>query len=285
MAGETEQMKIAVHLPQYGRAAGPEAIAKAARAAEGLGFAGLWVSDHIVQPAAQDYPSPFLYEPLLTLAFAAAVTERIGLGTSVLVAPQRNPLETANALASLDALSGGRLTVGVGVGWSSGEFEALQQPFSDRGRRTEEIVELWRAAWNDDPASFEGRFYRFQDIRVLPKPAHRVPIWIGGTSPVALGRAARLGDGSHLIGKSPEEAAELVGRVRELRPEPGFTVSLRTGWDPQGMEPDRIRRELEAYAGAGIDYVVSAPWRTSVDDWLRSMELLAELVGLEATTG
>jgi probable F420-dependent oxidoreductase len=273
-------MQVGIHLPQFGRASGPESIARAAVLAEELGFAGLWVSDHIVQPASQGYPSPYLYEPLLTLAYAAAVTERIGLGTSVLVAPQRNPLETANALASLDSLSEGRLTVGVGLGWSAGEFEALQQPFTERGRRTEEIVTLWRAVWEDDPASFDGAFYGFSDIRVLPKPAHRVPIWVGGTSPVALQRAARVGDGSHLIGKSPEEAAELVAALRRLRPEPEFVISLRTGWDPQGMESGRIRREHEGYASLGIGHVVAAPWRNDLEDWLRSMELLARLVEL-----
>ena len=275
-------MEVGIHLPQFGRASGPEAIARAAVLAEELGFATLWVSDHIVQPAAQNYPSPYLYEPLLTLAYAAAVTERIGLGTSVLVAPQRNPLETANALASLDALSKGRLTVGVGLGWSEGEFEALQQPFSDRGRRTEEIVALWRAAWDDDPSSFDGAFYRFSEIRVLPKPAHNIPIWVGGTSPVALERAARVGDGSHLIGKSPEEAGQLVATLRERRPEPDFVISLRTGWDAQGMESGRIKREHEAYSSLGIGHAMAAPWRNDIEEWLRSMELLARLVDLSA---
>ena len=273
-------MEVGIHLPQFGRASGPQAIKRAAVLAEELGFAGLWVSDHIVQPATQDYPSPYLYEPLLTLAFAAAVTTEIGLGTSVLVAPQRNPLETANALASLDALSAGRLTVGAGLGWSAGEFEALQQPFSARGRRTEEIIALWRVAWEEDPASFEGSFYRFADIRVLPKPAHRIPIWLGGTSPVAMDRAVRCGDGWHLIGKSPEEAGPLVAELRQVRPESEFVVSLRTGWDPQGMESGRIRREHQAYASLGIGYMVAAPWRNDLDDWLRSIELLARLVDL-----
>src|SRR5690606_662248 len=113
-------MQVGIHLPQYGRVGSPEAITRAARHAEDLGFAGVWVSDHIVHPAAQDYPSPWLYDPIVTLTWAAAVTERIGIGTSVLVVPQHNPLEMANMLASLDNLSGGRLTVGVGVGWSAG---------------------------------------------------------------------------------------------------------------------------------------------------------------------
>ena len=114
------------------------------QAAEALGFADVWVSDHIAIPAAQDYPSPYLYDPLLTLTWAAAATDRVGLGTSVLVVPQHNALALANSLASLDALSGGRLTVGAGVGWSAAEFAALGQSFTDRGKRFDEMIDVLR---------------------------------------------------------------------------------------------------------------------------------------------
>jgi probable F420-dependent oxidoreductase len=271
-------VQVGIHLPQYGRVSGPGAITRAAAHAEDLGFAGLWVSDHIVQPAAQDYPSPYLYDPLVTLTWAAAVTERVGLGTSVLVVPQHNPLELANSLASLDSLSGGRLTVGVGVGWSKGEFEALGYDFADRGERTDEILRLWRTVWEDDPATFHGTHHRFDDLRVLPKPAHRIPIWVGGSGARAHRRAVELGDGFHLIGMTPDEARSPIERLRAERPEPEFTISLRTGWDPQGMDHDRIRAERDGYEEAGIGYVVAAPWRTDPDDWLRSMDLLADLV-------
>ena len=130
-------MRVGIHLPQYGRASGPEAIARAAVRAEELGFADVWVSDHIVQPAAQGYPSPHLFDPFLTLTWAAAATTSIGIGTSVLVAPQYHPLWLANATSSLDLLSGGRLWLAVGVGWSEAEFTALGQSFHDRGRRTQ----------------------------------------------------------------------------------------------------------------------------------------------------
>lgn len=273
-------MDIGIHLPQYGRVAGPEAVTRAARHAEELGFAGVWVSDHVVHPAAQDYPSAHLLDPFVTLTWAAAVTERVGLGTSVMVVPQHNPLWLANVCASLDAMSGGRLTLGVGVGWSAAEFEALGYGFDDRGQRTDEILDLLRTAWRDDPASFDGEHYRFADIRFLPKPAHEIPVWVGGSVEAAHRRGVERGDGFHLLGLTPEQATPVIERLRRDRPEPEFTISLRTGWDPQGMDPDQIRAERDAYEAAGVQYVVSAPWRKDLDDWLRSMDLLAELAGL-----
>ena len=274
-------LQVGIHLPQYGRVAGAEAIGRAAKLAEERGFAGLWVSDHLVQPADQDYPSPWLYDPMVTLTWAAALTSAIGLGTSVLVAPQHNPLEAANQLASLDNLSGGRLTVGVGVGWSAGEYAALGYEFGDRGDRLDEMLDLWRTVWRDDPATFHGRFTHFEDLRVLPQPAHDIPVWVGGAGPRAHRRAVEKGDGFHLIGLDPDEVRTPIEALRAERPEPGFTISLRTGWDPQGMDHDRIRDERERYESAGVSYVVAAPWRNDLDDWLRSMELLADLVGLE----
>jgi probable F420-dependent oxidoreductase len=271
-------MQIGIHLPQYGRVAGPEAMTRAARHAEELGYAGVWVSDHTVSPASQDYPSPFLYDPIVSLTWAAAVTDTIGLGTSVIIAPQHNPLELANSLASVDSLSGGRLTVGVGVGWSAAEFDALGYDFTNRGTRTDEILRLWKEVWRESPASFRGEHYRFDDMRVLPRPAHEIPIWVGGSGERAYRRAVELGDGFHLIGVTPEEAAAPVARLRQDRPEDDFVISLRTGWDPQGMDTDRIKAERVAYEEAGVSYVISAPWRRDLDDWLRSMDQLAALV-------
>jgi probable F420-dependent oxidoreductase len=274
-------MRIAMHLPQYGRLAGAEPVARVAAAAEALGFAGVFVSDHIVQPADQGYPSPRLLDPIVTLSSAAAVTTTVDLGTSVLVVPQHNPLELANALATLDFLSGGRVIAGVGVGWSEGEYAALGYPFANRGRRLDEALRLWRTVWEEDPATFAGEFTRFDDLRVLPQPAHRIPIWVGGGGAAAWRRAVEHGDGLHLISVTPQEAAMPIATVRRERPEPEFVISLRTGWDPQGMEPDTIRAEIDAYGEAGVGYVVAAPWRTTLDDWLRSTELLAGIAGLE----
>jgi alkanesulfonate monooxygenase SsuD/methylene tetrahydromethanopterin reductase-like flavin-dependent oxidoreductase (luciferase family) len=140
-------MTYGIHLPQYGRVASGEAVARAARHAEELGFTDVWVSDHVVHPAEQSYPSPFLLDPFATLSWAAAVTTRVRLGTSVVVVPQHNPVWLANHLATVDAMSSGRLILGAGVGWSEREYEALGQSFATRGRRLDEILDLLRVAW------------------------------------------------------------------------------------------------------------------------------------------
>jgi probable F420-dependent oxidoreductase len=271
-----------MHLPQFGHAAGPDAIRRAARLAEELGFADVWVSDHVVQPAAQDYPSPYLYDPLLTLTWAAAATERIELGTSVLVASQYHPVWLANATASLDALSGGRLKLAVGVGWSAAEFGALGQDFHTRGRRTDEILDVLHACWTTDPSSYRGQFYEFEDLRVLPKPAHPIETWIGGSSEAAYQRARRRrAPGFQLIGLKPDTIVEPIARLRRDHPDPAtFVVSLRTGWDPQGMDPEEIATERVAFEAVGVQHVVAAPWRSDADSFLRSMELLAGILGL-----
>jgi probable F420-dependent oxidoreductase len=275
-------MRLGIHLPQYGRAGSPDAIRRVAVRAEQLGFADVWVSDHVVQPADQGYPSPYLFEPLLSLGWAAATTERIGLGTSVLVVPQYHPLVLANSLASLDRLAGGRLTVAAGVGWSRAEYEALGQDFSTRGARLDEALEIFRTVWSDDPASYHGEHYDFTDLRVLPQPAAEIPIWIGGTSPAALRRAARHG-GYQGISTSPDDLAPIIAALRETRPDDDFTISYRTGWDPQGMDPAQIVDEAAAYAAVGVQHVVSAPWRTDADAWIASMERLVELVPPDPT--
>lgn len=271
-------MELGIHLPQYGRAASPEAIRSVAQKAEELGYRDVWVSDHVVQPAAQKYPSAYLFEPLLTLGWAAAATETVGLGTSVMVVPQYHPLQLANALASLDSLSGGRVILGAGVGWSAAEFDALGQDFTTRGARTDEAIDIFRTVWTNDPASFSGTHYEFADLKVQPKPAHPIPIWIGGSSEPAYRRAAVRGDGFQAISTSPEDLAPIIAKIRETRPDDNFTVSYRTGWDPQGMEHQQIIDEAQAYAEVGVTHVVSAPWRTSADDWIKSMEILAGLI-------
>jgi probable F420-dependent oxidoreductase len=273
-------MRFGMHLPQSGHASGADSIRQVAQLAESCGFDDVWVSDHIVVPEDQGYPTPYIHDALLTLAWAASATTSVGLGTAVLVVPQYHPVQLANSLATLDSLSGGRLLIGAGVGWSKGEFDALGQDFSNRGRRMDEIVPLLRACWDHDPVSYDGKFYRLDRVRMQPKPAHRIPIWIGGTSEAAMRRACALGDGYQTIGKSPEEVPDIVRRIRADRPEQEFTISLRTGWDAVAMDHDLIRAERESFEASGIQHVVSAPWRRELSEYLEAVEQLAGVLGL-----
>jgi probable F420-dependent oxidoreductase len=275
-------MRVGMHLPQFGRAAIAGAVEQAAPLAEELGFDDVWVSDHLVVPRDQPYPSPYLYDPLIALTFAAATTSAVGLGTSVLVGPQYpSPLALANSLATLDNMSRGRLTVGVGIGWSAAEYEALHAPFDHRGARLDEIIDLFRTAWRDDPATHQGRFYSFSDVRVLPKPAHEIPVWVGGRSDGAFRRATSRADGFHGVGHGPEDAKALVERLRASRPDDAFTISLRLPWDGD-MEPDEIRAQFEAYAAAGVQHLMIAPERGYAESWLAGMRTLAAVLDLPA---
>src|SRR5690348_3758934 len=202
-------MRLGIHLPHIGQKAGPEAIRRAAMQAEELGFADVWVSEHIIVPTERAYPpSAIFWDPVLTLTWAAACTSRVGLGTSVLVLPMRHPLPLAKELATLQNLSEGRLILGAGVGWLEDEFAALGVPYRERGKRMDEGIAMMRAVWNDDPVSFAARTIPavIDDMRILPKPEKPIPIWIGGSSEPALKRAARL-DGWHGSRCTPEQAA------------------------------------------------------------------------------
>jgi probable F420-dependent oxidoreductase len=218
---------------------------------------------------------------LISLAFAAGATSRVGLGTSVLVGPQYpSPLALANSLSTFDNMSRGRLTVGLGIGWSKAEYEALHAPFDHRGARLDEIIDLFRAAWRDDPSSHDGRYYPFQNIRVLPKPAHEIPIWVGGTSDAAYQRAFHRADGYHGIGVKPDDAKVVVDRVRAARPEDTFTISLRVSWDPTTLKANEIRAQREAYEAAGVQHMLITPERGDLEGWLAGMTTIAEALGL-----
>lgn len=270
-------MRIGIHLPQFGRALGVGGVERAARLAEEQGFDDLWVSDHLVVPKEQGYPPPYLLDPLQTLAFAAAATNRIGIGTSVLVGPQyASPLALANTLASLDYMSGGRLTVGMGIGWSQREYEALGGSFEARGPRLDEMIRLFRTVWENDPADFAGTYYpSFEQIRVLPAPAHRIPIWVGGHSAAAFDRAFR-NDGFHAIGTKPEEVKALVDHLRARRGDVDFTISLRVTWDVTEMTPGAMADEADVYRQAGIGALHVAPERGDIETWLVGQETVAK---------
>jgi probable F420-dependent oxidoreductase len=271
-------MRVGIHLPHIGRKAGPQAIRRAAVQAEELGFADAWASEHIIVPKDAPYPpSAIFYDPVLTLTWAAACTSRIGLGTSVLVLPMRHPLPLAKELATLQNLSEGRLILGAGVGWLEAEFAALGVPFAERGRRMDEGIAMMRAVWSQDPVSFPARHIPalIEGMRMLPKSEKPIPIWIGGSSEPALKRALRL-DGWHGSRVSPEAAAPIVRRLRSLRPEPEFAISVRSGWD--GKDEGALAARLAGYGEAGVGHVLVEPTERTLDDWLAAVERVARVV-------
>lgn len=270
-------MQLGIHLPHIGRKAGPDAIRRAAQQAEQLGFADVWASEHIIVPKDARYPpSPIFYDPVLTLTWAAACTSRVGLGTSILVLPMRHPLPLAKELATLQCLSAGRLILGAGVGWLEKEFAALGVPFHERGPRMDEGIAMMRAVWTEDPVTFRAKHIpaEIEEMRMQPKPVKPIPIWIGGISERALDRAARLGDGWHGTRTGPEQIAPIVQRLRAARPEPGFTISLRSGWD--GKDEGELRKRLAAFAAAGVQHVMVEPMDREIEDWLRTVERVAK---------
>jgi probable F420-dependent oxidoreductase len=203
-------MQIGLHALGIGTGASPEVIRAVAGAAEAAGFARLWAGEHIVLVDRPQSRYPYSadgriavpadadwLDPLLGLSFAAAVTSRIGLATGILLLPEHNPVITAKRAATLDVLCQGRLTLGVGIGWSAEEFAALGVPFARRGQRTAEYVRAMRSLWAQDVASFRGEFVSFDAVRVNPKPVRdrRIPVVIGGNSDSALDRVAAYGDG------------------------------------------------------------------------------------------
>jgi probable F420-dependent oxidoreductase len=281
MIFEQGPLRIAITLPQLGHASSGPNIRRAARQAEELGYADVWVNDHISFPVGQTHPAPYMYDPLLSLATAAAVTERIGLGSQI-TAAYYPPVYLANALASLDSLSGGRLKIAVGVGWSQKEFEALGSDFHTRGKRTDEIIEILRTCWESKVASHAGEHYSFPPLKILPPPAHRIPVWIAGNSEPVYRRAARLGDGFH-GGSEPRfnmAMPGVVARLRADRPDPAdFTCSVYThDWDPAERPADDIRRERDFYGTGGVQHVVAALSRRDIDAWLASVDRLATIL-------
>ncbi len=270
-------MRFGVHLPQFGRISSPENIRRAALQAEELGLDDVWVSDHLAIPADGGHVPPYFYEPLVVLTWAAAITQRVGIGTSVLVLPYRHPLHLAKELATLDLLSDGRLIAGVGCGWLEAEFEALGVPFAERGSRTDEALAVLRACWERDPTSFRGPHTVLEELRVMPKPARRIPIWVGGASEAALRRAVRAGDGWHGTFMGPEASAPILERLRGERPEPEFTLSMRVAWDGLDENESELRRRLEKFRELGLQHLVASPGQPEINGWLESVEMLAKL--------
>lgn len=274
-------MTAGIHLPQAGPAASGESMTRAAVLAEELGYADVWVSDHLVVPTGAPYPpSAYVFEPLTCMAWVAASTRRVGLGTTVLVLPMRNPLLMAKALASIDQMSGGRVILGAAAGWLKAEFDALGVPFAERGARTDEAIEIMRTMWTQDhiTADYPVHDAHFRSIRAKPQPVGHVPIWIGGHADVAIERAIRVGDGWHGGFLSPADTEPRVARLRAARPEPGFAISMRTRWDALEDDHDLILAEIDHYREVGVTHLVPEPRQRTLDAYLRSIEATAEVL-------
>src|SRR5215208_8210451 len=201
-------MHFGVILPNYGAEASPEAIRRVAEAAEELGLDSVWATEHIiVGPEGVDEYGR-VYDPLVTLGWIAGWTERIGIGTSIVLVPLHNPFHLAKQVATLQELSGGRFTLGVGMGWHRDEYDFMGVEFEGRGRRADEAIRLMRALWTGE-RSFEGRFWSYRDATGEPHPSPQPQIWVGGSSARAIRRALELGDVWH--------PSRVRGRPRALR--------------------------------------------------------------------
>ncbi|MFI6782804.1 LLM class flavin-dependent oxidoreductase [Micromonospora sp. NPDC050276] len=235
-------MRIGVNVPNFAPGTDPDVLRRWAQTVEGLGFDLLMVSDHIVvtPDVAEQYPAPF-YEPFTTLSWLAGVTSRVQLGTTVLIVPYRHPLLTARMAANLNRLSGGRLVLGVGVGWARQEFEALGVPFRQRGALTDEYLRAMRDAWRNTDDYDTGA----------------IPIWVGGNSEAGMRRAVLLGDAWHPLRVTPGWLADAVGRLKAIaddlgRPMPALMprIALQETREPI-TDPDRL-------AGVGtIDQIIA----------------------------
>src|SRR5260370_31688479 len=177
--GMQRGMQLGIHLPHAGSQATPDLIKRHARRAEALGLSDVWVSEHIIVPRKQFPRSPLFYDPVLTLTWVAAVTERVRLATRVIVLPMRHPLPPAKELSTLHNLPGGRLILGVGVGWLEAEFAALGAPFHERGRRMDEGIPMMRAVGLQDPVSFDAEYLpaEVREMTMLPPPGRPIPTW------------------------------------------------------------------------------------------------------------
>ena len=225
-------MKIAVEFPSVMYREGPESVAQIATAIDEIGFDQLDIFDHVVMGHPMDdrnespYPAKMpILEALMALSFFASCTKRVGLGTEVLVLPQRQPTLTAKQVSTLDTLSGGRVRLGVGVGWQASEYDSLGREFKNRGKLMDEAIVYLRQCWSEDPIDFEGADFNSLSIAMEPKPPQGkdLPIWIGGESDAAIQRTGTLGNGWMAVRAAADldKAAATIARIREIATEAG----------------------------------------------------------------
>jgi probable F420-dependent oxidoreductase len=257
-------MKFGLRYANLGRYADGPAAVELARAAEAAGFESIWTVEHVVVPHAyqsrypysptgrmgsglEDYPIP---DPLVWLAYVASATRTLKLGTAILILPQRNPVVTAKAVATLDHLAGGRrVLLGIGVGWLAEEFATLGVPFEDRGARADEYVAAMRALWSQERASFKGRFVAFDEVFCRPRPADgRIPVIVGGDSKLAARRAGRLGDGYFPARGAPADLLDEMRRAAEAAGRDPAAIEITVSAPPEPAE-------IEALAKRGVTRV------------------------------
>jgi probable F420-dependent oxidoreductase len=283
-------MKFGIMFANAGPFGLPDHLEHLARTAEAVGIESLWTVEHVVVPVGyrSEYPystsgrmpgseSAAIPDPLLPLAYAAAVTTRLRLGTGVLILPQRHPAYVAKEAATLDVLSSGRLLLGVGIGWLREEFDALGVPFEERTPRTEEAIRAIRSLWKREPEPFQGRFYRWGPVESNPKPVQPggVPIVIGGHVEGAARRAARLGDGFFPARGSLKSLPGLLEALRDecrrIGRDPG-EIEISTGGGT--LDPDRVKR----YQDLGVSRLVISPPGSDKEGLRRGLEQFAESV-------
>ena len=280
-------MEWGIDLPHRGWNAGRGPLTHFARLAEELGFDSVWVCDHIAWPPVVSSKYPYSddgafasppelpwFDPIGSLFFVAACTERVRLGTTVIVLGYRPPILTAKAMASLDALSDGRVILGVGIGWMREEFDVLSMPYDHRGARADEQLELFRVLFTEPRPKFDGTYYTVPEVGFVPKPVHgTVPIWVGGGSEAAFRRTARFGDAFHAAFQPQADVAAAWRRVRELCEEQGrnpdeVRLTMRLYLDPDGSmpppksiagSPEQMLDTIGGWAEIGVDHIVLDP--------------------------
>jgi probable F420-dependent oxidoreductase len=287
-------VKIGVCLPNYGPAAAPGAIKRAALAAEEMGYDSIWATDHILAPEKHGATFGQVIEALITLGYLAGITERVTLATSILVLPQRDPILAAKQVAAIDQLANGRLILGVGVGWMAEEFAYLRTDFHQRGRLMDEWLAVMKTLWREERPSFQGEWIQFAETMFEPKPIQPggPPIHIGGGSEAALRRAAQF-DGWHPTGMALQPFAEGVIRLRELAGERAdqLSVSLRAVISLDENEPEddgrraritgsatAVSDKINAYREVGLDHLVCYFQHENEAELLRQMEKFSGLV-------
>jgi probable F420-dependent oxidoreductase len=287
-------MKVGVSLFNNQGVEDVQALVGLAERAEELGFDSVWVHDHVfnVGHVFERIGGRPYYEPLTLLSYVAARTRRVRLGTSVLVLPYHNPIRLAKAAATLDVLSGGRLTLGVGVGAIESEMVALGTPFKERGAFTDEAIAVMRTLWAEEDPRFDGRYSRFAGMKFSPKPLQKpsIPIVIGGVSRAAIRRAARLGDGWQPLGFSPEALAPGIATLREearacgrdpARIPVAISMALGTATPRRyalGTKPGEVVQSARAFADAGADTLVVSAITSDPREARAAIEMVAREV-------